>query len=243
MDNQQFSTIFREIASLLAFQGDEPFRIRAYRQAAQRFTYLSESLRSIARRGAFEDIAGIGKTLAKEIQELVETGRLRYHERLKATVPAGLLPLLHLPSLSPEQVRTLWRQHEITSMQRLAQAFSDDRLPFDTATLVALGKDLAAWQRSQNRMVLGVALPRAEILVHNLARLPLVERISIAGSLRRGADMAGDINIVMASPDPPRLIRLCLQQPEVRQIVRAGRTATVVVTSDISSPHHFHGSL
>jgi DNA polymerase (family 10) len=232
MNNQQISRIFREIASLLALQGDDPFRIRAYRRAAGTLARLRESLGSMAQRHALEDIPDIGKTLAREIVELLETGSLRYHEHLKATVPEGLLPLLHLPSLSSEQVRVLWRKHDITSMHHLMQRYQEGGLPFDAPTLVALGKDIEAWKRHQNRMLLGMALPRAELLVHNLARLPLVERIAIAGSLRRGADMVGDINIVMASSDPPRLIGLCAQQPEVRQVLVGTATSTVVVTSE-----------
>ena len=232
MNNQQISRIFREIASLLALQGDDPFRIRAYRRAAGTLARLRESLGSMAQRHALEDIPDIGKTLAREIVELLETGSLRYHEHLKATVPEGLLPLLHLPSLSSEQVRVLWRKHDVTSMHHLMQRYQEGGLPFDAPTLVALGQDIEAWKRHQNRMLLGMALPRAELLVHNLARLPLVERIAIAGSLRRGADMVGDINIVMASSDPPRLIGLCAQQPEVRQVLVGTATSTVVVTSE-----------
>src|SRR5262245_4336720 len=102
MDNQQFSTVFHEIASMLELQKDDPFRIRAYRRAAQTFAHLNESLWSIAKRDALEEIPGVGKTLAREIRELLETGQLRYHEHLKSTVPEGILPLLHLTSLSPE---------------------------------------------------------------------------------------------------------------------------------------------
>lgn len=232
MDNQQFSTIFLDIASILALQGDDPFRIRAYRRAAQTLASLSENVRNIARRGALESLPGIGKTLAREIQELLETGRLRYHEYLTTTVPEGLLPLLRLPSLSTEQVRILWRTHDISSMKQLAQAFQAERLPFDAPTLEALGKAIAAWEREQYRMLLGVVLPRAEILCERLAGLPLVEQVSLAGSLRRGAAMVGDINIVMASPDPPRLVHVCNQQPEIRQILVTEPTSTVVLTSE-----------
>jgi DNA polymerase (family 10) len=232
MHNQQISSIFREIASLLAMQGDDPFRIRAYRRAARTLDHLRESLRSLSQRKALETVPDIGKTLAREIVELLETGRLRYHEHLKTTVPEGLLPLLHLPSLSPEQVRTLWRQHGVTSMKHLVQKYQEGQLPFDTSTLDAIGKDIETWQRRQHRMLLGMALPRAELLIHNLAQLPLVERISLAGSLRRSVDMVSDINIVMASPDPVRLIHLCTQQPEVQQVVMSTSTSTVVMTSE-----------
>src|SRR5438105_13381793 len=86
IDNQQCSALFQDIASLLELQGDDPFRIRAYRRAAQTVASLSEPLRTIARRGALETLPGIGKNLSREIQELLETGRLRYHEHLITTV-------------------------------------------------------------------------------------------------------------------------------------------------------------
>jgi len=231
-DNQQCSVIFRDIASLLELQGDDLYRIRAYRRAAQTLASLSEPLRTIARRGALETLPGIGKTLSREIQELLETGRLRYHEHLITTVPEGIVDFLRLPSLSTEQVRTLWRTHDMTSMQQLAQAFHAERLPFDASTLETLGKEIAAWEREQHRMLLGIALPRADILVERLAALPLVEQVSVAGSLRRGTAMVGDINMVLASPDPPRLMHLCNQQPEIRQVFETGPTSTVVVTSE-----------
>src|SRR5215467_13430502 len=256
LDNQQFSAIFRDIASVLELRGDDPFRIRAYRRAAQTLSSLSESLRTIARRGALESLPGIGKTLSSEIQELLETGHLRYHEHLITTVPEGLLALLRLPSLSTEQVRTLWRTHDITSMKQLAQAFHTARLPFEASTLETLGKAIATWEREQYRMLLGVALPRADILIERLAHLPLVEQVSLAGSLRRGAAMVGDINIVIASADPPRLMHLCNQQPEIRQVLETGPTSTVVVTSEglrvsliavlpaqfVSALHYYTGS-
>ena len=231
-DNQQFSAIFRDIAAVLELQGDDPYRIRAYRRAAQTLLSLSEPLRAIARRDALETLPGIGKTLSKEIQELLETGRLRYYEYLMTTVPEGIVALLRLRSLSTEHVRTLWRTHDITSMKQLAQAFHAERLPFEAALLETLGKEIAAWERAQHRMLLGVALPRADILLARLASLPLVEQASLAGSLRRGAAMVGDINIVIASPDPPRLMRLCNQQPEIRQVLETGPTSTLVVTSE-----------
>jgi DNA polymerase (family 10) len=250
MDNQYISTIFRDIASLLELQQQDPYRIRAYRRAARTIENLGESIRKIAQRQALQEIPGVGKTLAREIQEFLETGHLRYHESLKATVPEGLLPFIRLPSLSAEQIRILWRQCEITSMAQLQQAFHQDRLPFDAPTLVALGQDLNAWQRDHNRMLLGVALPRAELLLQNLSQRPLVQRLSLAGSIRRGVALVGDINIVMASPDPPHLIRTCNQQPEVRQVLESSPTSTVILTSEglrvslvaVLAPH-FAGAL
>jgi DNA polymerase (family 10) len=232
MDQQYVSAIFDEIANLLELRRDDPFRIRAYRRAAQAILSVDESLQAIARRGGLEDISGIGKTLASEIDELLDTGRLRYHDHLKSTVPEGLPGLLRLPSLTIQQARTLWQQHRITSLEQLAQAYRADQTPLDAATLAVLGRDLAAWERGENRMLLGTARPRAEALTHNLAKLSTVQQIEIAGSIRRGAILVGDINIVMGSEDPEGLIRYCRRQPEVTQILDSGATSTVMRISE-----------
>ncbi len=232
MDQQHVSAIFDEIANLLELRRDDPFRIRAYRRAAQALLSVDESLQAVAQRGALEDIPGVGKTLASEIDELLDTGRLRYHDHLKSAVPEGLPALLRLPSLTIRQVRTLWQQHRITSLKQLAQAYRTDRTPLDAATLAALGRDLAAWERHENRMLLGIARPRAETLAQNLAKLPSVQRIEIAGSIRRGMALVGDINIVMGSEDPEGLIRYCRGQPEVTQILDSEATSTVMLISE-----------
>jgi DNA polymerase (family 10) len=250
MDNQHISNIFREIAGLLELQGEDPFRIRSYRRAAQAIENLSESLRAIARRNALEDISGIGKTLAAAIQELLEHGQLRYHDHLKSTIPESLLPLLRLPSLTSAQLKTLWRTHNITSMSQLVQALQDNRLPVDNATQAALAEEVKAWQRQQHRLLLGLALPRAETFVNKLVALPLVDRIDLAGSLRRGKEMVADINIVMASSNPTRLIHHCNQQPEVQEIIATEPTTTRLATSEghhlslvAVLPQHFAAAL
>ena len=182
MDNQQLRTIFHDIANLLEIQGQDPFRVRAYRRAAETIGYLSESARKIARRGALQDLPGIGKALEREIQELLETGQLRYYNTLQAAIPNGLLTLLRLPSLSTAQVRMLWRQHDITTIKQLVHAFRTGPLPFDPPTLIALERDLVACERDQHRLLLGVAWPRVQSLLQNLERLALVEQVSVAGS-------------------------------------------------------------
>ena len=232
MEQQPVSAIFDGIANLLELRRDDPFRIRAYRRAAQTLLSLDESLQAIAQRGALEDIPSIGKTLASEINELLDTGRLRYHDHLTSTVPEGLPALLRLSSLTTQQVRALWQQHRITSLKQLAQAYQADQLPLDAATQAALGRDLAAWERHENRMLLGIARPRAEALAHNLAKLSTVQRIEIAGSIRRGTPLVGDLNIVIGSENPEDLIRYCRRQPEVIQILDSGPTSSVMRLSE-----------
>lgn len=231
MDNQQISTTFLEIASLLEMQGEDPFRVRAYRRAARTIEHFRSDVRILAQEGRLEEIPGVGKILSRDITQLIETGKVNYHEHLKSTVPEGLLPILRLPSLNTEQVRLLWRKHDVTTMKQLLQLYQDDQLPFEAATLEALGNDLRDWQRDRQRMLIGMALPRAELLVQNLQRIPLVERISIAGSLRRGVDLVGDMNIVIATPDPDQLMQTCTQQPEVRQVLSVKSAANGVSAS------------
>jgi DNA polymerase (family 10) len=219
MDNQRISDIFGEIANLLEMQGEDPFRIRAYRRAAQTISHFRSEVRVLAQEGRLEEIPGVGKILTRDITQLIETGGVRYHEHLKSTVPAGLLPIIRLPSLTIAQVRLLWRKYDVTSMKQLIRLYRAHRLPFEAETLEALSHDLNTWERDQSSMLLGMALPRAEFLVQNLRRIASVERIDIAGSLRRGVDLVGDMNIVMATSNPDQLIQTCTRQPEVRQVL------------------------
>ncbi|ETX08809.1 hypothetical protein [Candidatus Entotheonella palauensis] len=234
MDNQRISDTFAEMANLLELQGEDPFRIRAYRRAAQTISHFRSEVRILAQEGRLEEIPGVGKILTRDITQLIETGNVRYHEHLKSTVPESLLPILRLPSLTPDQVRLLWRKYDVTSMKQLIQRYRDNRLPFEADVLNALSHDLNNWERDQRRMLLGMALPRAELLVQNLQRISLVEQISIAGSLRRGVDLVGDLNIVMATPDPDQLIQTCTRQPEVRQVLF---TQSATASPYESGPH------
>ena len=232
MDQHTISAIFDDIANLLELRRDDPFRVRAYRRAAQALLSLEESLQAVGRRDGLEAIPGIGKTLAGEIRELLESGQLRYHDHLRSEVPDGLPALLRLPSLSARQVRALWQQHHVTSLNQLAQFYRAGTTPLDAATLAALGNDLAVRERDRNRMPLGTALPRAEALADNLARLPAVERIAIGGSIRRGAPLVGDINIVMGSGDAEGLLEHCRSQPEVTRILDSGPASTTLRISE-----------
>ncbi len=219
MDNQRISDTFAEIANLLDMQGEDPFRIRAYRRAAQTISHYPNEVRTLALEGRLAEIPGVGKILTRDITQLIETGGVRYHEHLRSTVPEGLLPILRLPSLTIDQVRLLWRKHDVTSMKQLIQLYRNERLPFEADILEALSQDLNNWERDQSRMLLGMALPRAELLMANLQRISRVERIGIAGSLRRGVDLVGDMNIVMATTNPDQLIETCTRQSEVRQVL------------------------
>ena len=232
MDQRHVSAIFEEIADLLELQRDDPFRVRAYRRAAQALLCMNGSLQAAARRRGLEDIPGIGKTLASEIRELLDTGQLRYHSHLKSRVPEGLPALLRLPSLTVRQVRTLWQQHRISSLNQLAQAYQAQRTPLEPTALAALGSDLAAWERDRNRLPVGLARPRAEALADKLAGLPAVQRIAISGGIRRGAPLVGGIDIVMGSEDPEDLMGYCRRQPEVTQILEDGPTAATMRLSE-----------
>ena len=234
MDQHHVSAIFDDIANLLELRRDDPFRIRAYRRGAQALLSLEESLQAVARRDGLEDIPGIGKTLAGEIRELLDGGQLRYHDHLKSAVPEGLPALLRVPSLTARQVRALWQQHHVTSLNQLAQLHHAGRTPLDldAATLDALGGDLAAWERDRNRVALGVARPRAETLAHNLARLPAVQRFAFGGDIRRGAPLVRDIHIIMGSEDPEGLMGYCRGQPEVSRIINSGPTGATMLISE-----------
>src|SRR5260370_3543794 len=129
MENPEVAQVFEEVADLLDIQGANPFRIRAYRNAARTISDLSERLADMAADPKkLEQLAGIGKDLAGKITTILDTGDLPLRQELRAQVPPGLRDLLNVPSLGPKRAQTLYQQLRITSIDKLRQAVVKHRI-------------------------------------------------------------------------------------------------------------------
>ena len=128
MNNTQIAEVFRSIAGLLEMRGDSAFTIRAYSRAAQTIKDLPAELEQMLRDGMdLREVPGIGKAISDKIAELVDTGGLRYYERLKAEFPEGMLNILRLPNLGPKTAMRAWRELGVTTVTELEQAIQDGR--------------------------------------------------------------------------------------------------------------------
>lgn len=206
MTNQAIARILARMADLLEIENDNPFKVRAYRRAAEQIEGLTENLASLVERGDLESLPGIGKGLAAKITEMVTTGACAEYEALRVRVPEGLPELLSLPGLGPRRVAQLWKERGIASLVDLeaaAQAGTLRNLPgISERTEANLLAAIEQYRRRTARWPIGRALPYAESLVSQLLATGAFERIEIAGSLRRWRDTVGDIDLVAVARDP-----------------------------------------
>ncbi|MHC1581878.1 MAG: helix-hairpin-helix domain-containing protein, partial [Candidatus Syntropharchaeia archaeon] len=198
MINLDIARIFDEIADMLEIKGENPFRIRAYRRAARTIETLAQDLKTIAERGGISElkkIPGVGEGIAKKIVEIVKTGDCKKHRELKDELPPGLLELLSIPRVGPKTIAKLYEELGIDSIEKLEDAARSHRLE----SIPGLGrkveenilKGIEQYRRYKGRVLLSKALPYAESIVKELEKLDAVEKITIAGSLRRMRDTIG----------------------------------------------------
>ncbi|HYS43960.1 MAG TPA: DNA polymerase/3'-5' exonuclease PolX [Geobacteraceae bacterium] len=231
MKNQGIARIFAEMADILEIKGDNPFKIRAYRRAALNMEGLSKGVDDLSREELLE-IPGIGEELAAKIEEYLRTGSIHAHDKLKSEVPAGLLALLTIPGLGPKTAKLLLDKLGVTTIEELEQAASEHRLTgipgIREKTEENILKGIAAVKRGHERHPLGRMLPAAMELVEELKKRARVERIEIAGSIRRRKETIKDIDIVATSADPAGVMAAFIALPQVEEIVMHGPTRSSV---------------
>ena len=205
MDNLAIARIFSEIADLLEIKNENPFKIRAYRNAADTIAHATEKL-SFCTDEQLRAISGIGKDLAAKIRELAETGEVRYHRDLLEEFPPTILDLLHLQGVGPKTVALLFTHAGIRTLDELEAACKDGRL----RELKGMGKKkeelilraLDEQRQHSGRHLMPDAADAAGLLLDYLrAECPTVNFIAV-GSLRRGVDTVGDIDILATGADP-----------------------------------------
>ena len=232
MKNLEIARSFELIADLLELKGENPFRIRAYRRAAQNLETLAEDVETLAARGRLDEIPGIGPDLAGKIGEHLKTGRLETLESLRREVPAGLADLMGVPGVGPKTARLLHDRLEVTDLgqlETLAHAGKLRGLPGIQAKAEQnLLKGIALLRRGQARMPLGRALPLAEEIARALAPVHGVKRVEPAGSVRRRKETVGDLDILVTSTDPRRVMEAFLRLPQVADVLEQGPTKASV---------------
>ncbi|MCE5318049.1 MAG: DNA polymerase/3'-5' exonuclease PolX [Parachlamydia sp.] len=233
LDKQQIANIFEEIALLLEIQGENPFKVRAYRNAARTLLNLDENLVKVIREGRLTDLEGIGKDLAEKIEQLANTGFLEKYEELKKATPPGLLVLLQVHGLGPKKVKLLHDKVGIQSLESLKEACEKNKI----ATLKGFGEKtqqnildaLAHRSAYQTRHLWWDAMAIASPILEKLRTLKGVKRAEIAGSLRRKLETIGDLDLLAASSNPAPVMEWFTSQPFVVQILAKGDTKSSVL--------------
>jgi len=233
--NIEVAKILYEVADLLELQGIG-FKPNAYRNAARNIESMTKELDDYRKSSNLRDIPGVGEAIAKKIEEILATGRLRYLDELKQQLPAGLLQLVDVPEIGPKTALHLYKELKIANLQELKAAAEQHLIHslkgFGERSEERILHGIALMEKRSGRMLLGQAYPLAEGVrkyVQDHAKLKL---ISLGGSLRRMKDTIGDIDILAGSNDVKMVMDAFVSYPDVQEIVERGPTKAVVRLRD-----------
>ncbi len=233
MSKDQVAQVLVGIATLLELKGENPFKTRAYLNAARTIETLSEPLDKVVAEGRLGELKGIGEALQQKIAELVTTGKLRYYEELKAATPPGLVAMLDIPGLGPKKVKALHDELGIESVEQLEGACQEGRIAglkgFGDKTQANILEGINRRRAYASRHLVSEALLRAEPLLEALRSHPDVIRCSAAGSLRRHRETVGDIDLLASSKAPAEVIGFCTRQPGIEKVLAKGETKASVL--------------
>jgi len=239
MHNAEIARKFNELADLLEIRGDNPFRVRAYRNVA---SIVEGSARPMEDRVAdgedLSAIKGIGDDLAEKIRELVKTGSLRQLKTLQKEVPGQLSELMRLDQLGPKRTRAIHDALGITTLKQLKEAAEAGKISklsgFGAKTEQKILDEVSKLGDRDSRTRLGEAEQVATSLVKYLSELDEVSEIEVAGSYRRRKETVGDLDILVASADSKPVMDRFTSHSEVAKVASQGQTrATVHLTSGL----------
>ena len=237
--NADIAAIFEEIADLLEIQGANPFRVRAYRNAARTVGEFGRDLATLIAKGQeLPKIPGIGEDLDRKIHEIASTGKSAFLERLHKELPAAITELLHIPGLGPKKVKALYDQLHVDSVEDLRAAAKDGKirdLPgFAEKTEQHIIEALAAHADESRRFKRPVAAQYAEALARHLRGAKGVQQVEIAGSYRRCKETVGDIDLLATAKDSAPVMHRFTDYDEVAEVLSQGETrASVILKSGL----------
>ncbi len=240
MNKDQVAQILVEIGTLLELKGENPFKTRAYANAARILEGLSEPLDRLIAEDRLGEIKGIGEGLQKKITELVTTGKLAYYEELRASVPAGLRTMLAIPGLGPKKVKALYEKLGVETVEQLEAACKAGQVTsldgFGEKTQSKIVEGIQFRRTYASRHLLSDALAVAEPILENLRAHRAVIRCSAAGSVRRFKEVIGDIDLLVSSKNPAAVIDFFVKQPGVLSVSAKGETkASVILAGGIQA--------
>ena len=236
MHNKEIADILEEMATLLELKGENPFRIRAYRNGARALLNIDEDLGAVIKKGKLTEYEGIGDHLAEKITELYENGHLPEYEKLKKSIPPGLLELIKIQGLGPKKVKTLYQKLKIRSVADLKKAAEAGKIAklqgFGVKTEENILRALDTQESYQKRHLWWDAWQIAAPILENLKKLKGVADAEICGSLRRKLETIRDLDFLVGSDHPESVMDWFTSQPDVDQVINKGETKASVRLSN-----------
>ena len=233
MDKDKVAEILTEIGTLLELKGENPFKTRAYANGARTIEGLTEPLATLVAEKRLGEIKGIGAALEQKITELVETGKLKYYDELKASIAPGLIEMLEISGLGPKKIQAMHKQLGIDSIEKLEAACKAGKVAeldgFGEKTQSNILEGIARKRTYASKHLLSDAWLAAEPLLEDLRSHPDVIRCSTAGSLRRFKEVIGDIDLLASSKNATAVIEFFVSQPGIVKILARGETKASVI--------------
>ncbi len=233
--NSDIEEILDTVANLLEIKGENPFRVRAYRNAARTIQGLSQSVAAMIQEGQnLSALPGVGKDLAGKIAEIVETGTLPLLKELQGELPAGLTDLMKVPGLGPKRVAVLYKELGVTTLEDLSHAAEQGRIQalggFGKKTEQHILEETGKLRQTQSkRITLVVAEQVAGPLVEYLKQTPGVNDVVVAGSYRRQKETVADLDILATCEKNSKVMDRFVDYEDVRQVVSQGETRSTVI--------------
>ena len=232
--NQDITKAFSEIADLLEIQGSNPFRIRAYRNAARVVEDLGEDVQQLVDEGQdLTGIQGIGKDLAAKMSEMVTTGQMKALEELRQDLPPRITDLLNLPGLGPKKVKVLYEKLDVGSLEglrKVAQAGKISKLDgFGSKTEEQILKSIDARADTTKRFLRANVTPYVQALIAYLEDIAGVNTLTVAGSYRRARETVGDLDLLAVTSKSSPVMDRFVAYDEVTDVLAHGKTKSSVL--------------
>jgi len=238
MENQDIAKIFYEIANYLEMER-MPFKPIAYQKAALTLETLEGNIEDVFKRGgrkALLEIPGIGESIADKIEEYLKTGKIKYYESLKKKTPVNMEELVSVEGLGPKKVKVLYQKLEIRNLKNLEKAAKSHKIAplfgFGEKTEKNILEGIEFLKRSKGRFLLGEILPKTREVYEKLKKLKEVERIDVGGSIRRMKETIGDVDFLVISKNPKKVMDFFVSLPGIIKIWGKGGTKASVRTKD-----------
>lgn len=237
MKNLEIAKIFEELADLHEILGIE-WKPRAYRNAA-RSIQDAEDVEKLCKKGgkkALMELPGIGEGMAAKIEEYLKTGKIREYEQFRKKIPQGVLEMMNIMGMGPKKAMRLYREKGIKTIEQLREAAEQGKIRelegFGKKSEEDILKGIATVKRGEGRMLLGKAFPLSQDIIARLKKIPGVRRVEPSGSLRRMKETVGDIDILVISTSPAKVMEAFTTMPGVERVLAKGQTKSSVVLKE-----------
>lgn len=233
MDKHAISAFLEKIGSVLEIKGENPFKIRAYYNAARTVDGLTQEVGELIRAKQLIELPGIGKNLAAHIEELYQTGRVKEYGKILKSVPEGILQMLDIPGMGPKKVKAVWEKLDLATVGDLELACQHGAVAglegFGEKTQEKILEGIAQLKKHAGQFLYAEVEAAAQVIFQKIEKNKDVKRAALTGSLRRRKEVVKDVDLVAATDHPNKVMGFFVGLPEVEKILQQGETKSSVV--------------